>query len=602
MRRRPSDRTMTSALRCALVLMMALCHAACGDDAGGGGAPADNTQTPDAGLPDSGDESDGGDVVASVEHCGLDFPEGACPQGQTCLDGACVSLGLVCSPAQPDGLCTHGGRCVNGGCWGADQYCSSQTPVGVCPEGQFCNQGVCTTRNGCGSEDPHGACGPGETCFEAACRPVTDFCGADNPSGACDQGLICLEASCVPEDFLCGAEQRAGRCPRGETCSGGECLAIDEACSLANPGGACGGGFDCLEGACRDPAELCSPTNPFGFCAEGLSCVDGQCVEQNQTCSPQVPDGLCPDGMVCSAGHCHGQVACDNTFAFGDCATGETCLCGAGEQAPVSCSAGYAPDDATSEQRRAIERTNELRNSIGLWSITEHPRINEAAQAHADYLVNESNEGHNQTNTASPYFTGERFWERMEAADYNGSAFSEVIAYIGDAERAVDELVATVYHREPFFSPHALELGYGGAVGPRGAADVINFGRAQALCRTPTLVVYPPHGAVDVPTSWDGLENPTPPAPSNGYPSGPIISVHGSEALTIDEHHITLGDSELPHTHLTAENDPNGSVGQEHYFLYTDAPLLPATTYNVLVTGRHAGKSFRLQWSFTTSQ
>ena len=114
------------------------------------------------------------------------------------------------------------------------------------------------------------------------------------------------------------------------------------------------------------------------------------------------------------------------------------------------------------------------------------------------------------------------------------------------------------------------------------------------------LVVYPPHDALDVPTSWDGLESPTPPAPEGGYPSGPIISVHGADALRIEEHRILIGDQDIDHVHLTAENDPNGSVGEQHYFLYPHQPLRPNTRYDIIVTGFHGPDPFNLRWSFTT--
>ena len=577
------------------ILMLALA-AGCGEEVGGAPVEAD------AGSPDAGEEVEPEPEVVP-DYCSLQKPEGLCPSAQLCLDGACVSIGLVCSPGQPEGLCKHGGRCLDGRCWGAEEVCSALTPIGVCPSGQFCDQGECTTGQPCGPEEPQGSCERGSVCFGGACRAADEVCGFANVSGACPQSRVCLHGACVPEEFLCSAEVRGGRCAPGETCSGGECLAIGQACSLANPQGSCGGDFSCLEGACRHPEDLCSATNPHGFCAMGLSCVAGACVEQTLTCDPQVFDGLCPAGMECSAGHCHGPVACDDVFVFGSCPASQTCLCSpVGGQSVSACSADFAPESASAQQRLAIERTNELRNSIGLWSIVQDARINDAALAHAEYLVNEVNEAHDETRTGSPYFTGERFWDRMEAAGYQGSPLGEVISYTGDAVRAVDGLIATVYHREPFFNPFALDMGYGGATGPNGAADVIDFGGAAQSCLDSVLVVYPPHGAVGVDTSWDGLESPQPPIPPGGYPSGPIISVHGSGELQIDEHVLSVGDTPIEHVHLTSENDPNGAVGRQHYFLYANAPLRPETTHTVVVSGRHDGEPFFLRWSFTTGR
>ncbi len=566
--------------------------AACGPERSGGDDDENNAAANNAAANNA--------TPAPRELCSLAAPTGECPSGYGCLDGACVGLGLFCSAALPAGECAFGSRCVDGACFEEAQLCGAQNPIGVCPESQFCNEGFCTTREPCGPGEPSGSCGPGEVCFMGACTAREAVCGPFNTErGACLPGLVCLEGACHLEAALCSLEERGGRCPPGEACSGGECLPIGEACSLVNPAGACANGFDCFEGFCRDEAELCSPANPSGFCALGRSCIAGECREQTQSCSTTVFDGLCPEGLTCSAGQCVGPVACGADFPHGVCADGETCLCNVGTGLSF-CSSDQLPGDASGDQRRALDRANALRNSVGLWSLRMDARINAATSAHADYLVYEANEAHDQTRTDSPYYTGAKFWDRLEAAGYTGAPFSEVIAYSGDPVAAVDGLVATVYHREPFFDPYALELGYGGATGPNGSADVINFGAAPSSCVDPILVVYPPNGATAVDVSWDGLESPLPPPPPGGYPSGPVISVHGTDALQIETHRILLGDAELEHTHLTAQNDPNGSIGQNHYFLYPHKPLRAGTEYIVEVTGTHGASPFHLRWSFRT--
>lgn len=525
------------------------------------------------------------------------------------MDGACVDLGLICAPSLPDGECPFGERCVQGECWSDAQVCSAANTIGVCPDGQYCNLGVCTSRGECSAGNPTGECAPGEQCFEATCTPNGDVCGPDNPNdGACVGGLACLEGVCHRQEALCSPEQRLGRCPSGETCAGGECMAQEVACGPANVQGVCASGTACVDGLCLSDADLCGPDNPRGYCSVGLSCLGGACVEQTEACSYDIPDGLCGPGQICAAGHCQGPAdPCNATTVWGACPSGQTCLCdahinGGGACGTCGiCSDAYLPSSASQDQRVAVERTNALRNAIGLWSIAEDPEINDAAQGHADYLVNVSpSHAHVQQDSGSRHFTGAQFWERMENAGYGGSPMSEVISYTGSAERSVDELVATVYHRIPFFDPLALEMGFGGATGPQGSAEVINFGRADSLCREPVLVVWPPAGADDVPTSWDGRENPTPPAPPEGYPSGPIISMHGSDWITLETHAVLLGSNAIDHTLLTAETDPNGSVGPNQVFLYTHRPLRSKTTYTVLLTGEHAGEPFYMRWSFTT--
>ena len=543
--------------------------------------------------------------------CGPDDSEGECSRGYDCLDSACVALGLLCSESQPEGECKFGQQCVGGLCWGEDRLCTPNNPLpGACPDGQLCQNGTCQTRSPCGPGEVHGACDSGFVCFEGDCLPLSDFCGPENPfEGSCPGNQICLEGACHVADNLCSPDARGGRCPAGETCAAGECISINEACSLANPEGTCAGIATCVDGICRNPDELCSSSNPYGFCPDGLSCVSGTCQVQTQICSYSVFDGVCPDNMVCSAGHCHGSVPCDENNFWGSCGDQGTCLCsvhlssagGACGSCGI-CSPDSYPINASVDQIRAIQRTNELRNSIGLWSINQDPEINVAATNHAEYLVNVGlDEAHDENQPDSEFFTGAKFWERMTDAGYTGQAFSEVIAFVPDPVDGVDGLIATVYHREPFFDPNALEMGYGGVTGPHGSANVINFGAAGASCKSPIVVVFPPHNAIDVPVSWDGREHPTPPAPPGGYPSGPILSVHGSGALNVMSAKILLGETELVHTTLSAANDPNGAVGSNHFFLYTHDTLRPNTVYDVEVTGTHAGQTMNLRWSFTTA-
>jgi len=113
------------------------------------------------------------------------------------------------------------------------------------------------------------------------------------------------------------------------------------------------------------------------------------------------------------------------------------------------------------------------------------------------------------------------------------------------------------------------------------------------------MTVHPPPGAVDIPPYWDGNEVPQPPAPPQGYPSGPVITVQAQEGdLEIGDGRIMVHGSEeaIPATLLLFGEDENlsrGTVG-----LIPHEPLAEATTYRVVfedVTGQVVA-----DWPFTT--
>src|SRR5688500_10218594 len=99
-------------------------------------------------------------------------------------------------------------------------------------------------------------------------------------------------------------------------------------------------------------------------------------------------------------------------------------------------------------------------------------------------------------------FTGVQFSDRMRAAGYAGFAFSEVIHFLGDPERAVRGWENSVFHRIPLVSLSAGEVGFGEAETDRLAVDVMDFGRTRAAVDWNAIVVYPPEGSIDNPRGF----------------------------------------------------------------------------------------------------
>ena len=286
---------------------------------------------------------------------------------------------------------------------------------------------------------------------------------------------------------------------------------------------------------------------------------------------------------------------------------------------------GKAPEGSTEAQRLALWWVNTYREQAGLGPVGQLTALNEAARDHADYVLMHPDvydvQGlsvHEQLPDHEGY-SGSRFWERMEAAGYDGHPFREVIAYQSTPEGAVAHWMETVYHRLPIIHPSARHIGYAQARIGSSRINVLDLGSGEyAAPKTANGIAWPTPGAFDVPLSWDGLESPKPQAPPNGYPSGPVITLtFGLDAaFEVIEHTIidvtddtaadtaadtVDADRALPHVLLTPENDPH-LKGESAIALYTHDPLHAGRTYEVRVMGILDGATYERSWTFSTRE
>ncbi|MEZ4267147.1 MAG: CAP domain-containing protein, partial [Myxococcota bacterium] len=183
---------------------------------------------------------------------------------------------------------------------------------------------------------------------------------------------------------------------------------------------------------------------------------------------------------------------------------------------------------------------NESRASVGLAPFAPDSRLTAAAAAHASFLVRHR-DVYDQSGTSAhieieglPGFTGKTFTQRLDAAGYDGRAMAEVVAFKPSSVGAARSWMESLYHRLPLLDPAIDEAGFGELADGARYANVLEMGQSGQPTDAPEFVVWPPRGARDVPSAWDGAEIPQPPAPPAGYPSGPVLTLHAtSGALTI---------------------------------------------------------------------
>ena len=271
---------------------------------------------------------------------------------------------------------------------------------------------------------------------------------------------------------------------------------------------------------------------------------------------------------------------------------------------------GQAPQDASVMQRLALYWVNTFRVRAGLAPVNQVEELNAASVAHAVFVLQngdlylEQGLSVHEQDPDRPGYLGTRFWDRFAATGYNGKPFREVIAYHAQSSTAIAHWMETVYHRLPIIHPNAQHIGYGEAHLENDRVNVLDIGAGNGWAPTvPGGVIWPPDGATQVPLAWDGLEDPQPPAPPGGFPSGPVVTLTfpSNTDFAIAEHRLTdeSTGTEVLHTFITPSSDPN-LADESSVALYANIPLQPARTYRVHLKGVVDGAVYERQWTFTT--
>lgn len=274
--------------------------------------------------------------------------------------------------------------------------------------------------------------------------------------------------------------------------------------------------------------------------------------------------------------------------------------------------ADLSPDgieaDATGDPaERALALVNEHRAAVGTHALAADARLQEAATAHAVFVVSnfssyqETGLSVHEEDDSWDGFTGVTFADRVRHFGYALSGGWEVIAFYDDPEAAMNAWMQTLYHRIPILHPNAWELGYGRARKDGLRIDVIDFANTyEHASPAPTLWPYPEQ--LDVPSQWDGLENPQPPLPEGEeYPSGPVLTISFPFLANVEAQAFELRDSEgalVPAQWLHPEND--------HFLLSSHAlipvdPLGSGLRYEVTFRALVDETAFEQIWSFETT-
>lgn len=288
-------------------------------------------------------------------------------------------------------------------------------------------------------------------------------------------------------------------------------------------------------------------------------------------------------------------------------------------QPPTSSTTGQpqltvpAPTYTNQHHLGAFNKVNEIRAKAGLGLVAQNSKLDQAAQAHADWMIQNQITGHIETE-GTPGFYGVNPADRAIKTGYNYFWISEVISYgrYGDqaaGASAAQGLVDVIYHRLSMLEPSAIDMGVGAQVGYYNGTTVMSLGIPSAGAGQPIpagkiAVVWPTEGSTNIDTAM-GSENPNPvpqePVENLGYP----VSVHCPVGGNLDVASFILKDHQgntVPTVLRDNKNDPHGHFQSKGCAaaLVPTSRLQAATTYTAAFNGTANGVVFAKTWSFTT--
>lgn len=261
--------------------------------------------------------------------------------------------------------------------------------------------------------------------------------------------------------------------------------------------------------------------------------------------------------------------------------------------------------DASEAALEAIYRANCYRNLLGLDLGALDAKLNDAAQAHADYMQQNKTLDHSEQ-SGKPGFTGAQVWDRAEAAGRPlraGESIGEVISQGTSPSEAVDGWVNSVYHRNPFTSPEWIAAGFGQAG---------NYSSMTTLQAFPNsfeeAVLYPVNGQIDVPASFNSDQEYPDPAPNSGLVGPPItVTIASSDyrggwnwfdAKLISASLTGPDGEEALITLLPDDDEWLGTM----IALLPERPLTPGATYTAEISVTWAGGEADLSSTFTIAE
>jgi len=301
--------------------------------------------------------------------------------------------------------------------------------------------------------------------------------------------------------------------------------------------------------------------------------------------------------------------------------------------------------DLSYEKNEALFYLNEIRQAMGMNTLSSNSQLQTAAQAHADYLVRNKVATHSEV-PSLPGFTGRTPTERAFKAGYLSSQVIENLSTKNkDAKHSINGLFSAIYHRFGFLDLSIDEIGVGVAQDSHDTennAFVYLMGNANlnALCKqrpftgygrymyhvckdeafrisqkafekakeanklfNPKVVLYPYDGQEEVPPAfYSEIPDPLPDYEVSGFPISVIFNDHFFHKVELLSFELYKnGDKRVTNVRLLDhDSDPNGRFSPYEFALFPLERLAYDTDYSAKIVYMEQGKKKELSWHFHT--
>ncbi|TAL65671.1 MAG: CAP domain-containing protein [Burkholderiaceae bacterium] len=299
---------------------------------------------------------------------------------------------------------------------------------------------------------------------------------------------------------------------------------------------------------------------------------------------------------------------------------------------PTIAAAGYA---AGSPQAQIYTLVNNERVACGFGSISESTALDQAALAHANWLLVNNYTGHYESAGVPNGYTGVSPQDRGVAAGYtyatsstspvpnyvfyqSGEVYASEGATAYSPTVAVRQLLAAPYHVDVMMlGVRNIGIGYedsntAGTTATYGARTLVNIdfgvpaGATQQDLGSSDVMTYPCQGTTG--TALQVYNESPDPVPgrdqtANPFGSAVLVAVRNGQTLAITSASMinaSNGSVVTLLTPVTSANDPNGQLLSNEGYVLPNSPLSPNTQYQVTINGTNSGVAFSRSFTFTT--
>jgi len=305
------------------------------------------------------------------------------------------------------------------------------------------------------------------------------------------------------------------------------------------------------------------------------------------------------------------------------------------------------PMDMAYEKSEACAYLNEIRQSMGMSTLSENEKLDRAAQAHADYLIANDESAHAEI-LGHKGFTGATPMQRALKAGYDSSFVSENLSTKNNSGKSsIDGLFSAIYHRFGFLDPSIDQIGVGAAQSPRDStksAFVYLMGNSdlEALCsepgfkgsgryvykicrdpkhriadkkfkraqnynkqHNPKIILYPYDGQEEVPPAfYSEVPDPLPDYEVSGFPVSVVFNDYYFKKVDLVSFKLFTQDGkELRNVRfMDKRNDPHHRFTANQFALFPLERLEYGTRYRAEIVYRTPKGQKRISWSFETQR